>query len=257
MAEPIQARRNDPKLFFKLDPGEPGLLRSARASESVVKVTEQEQRNLNRLRLEAVREGRRVVAADATFEPGIDGSFASIRAGRTVVRTAPLEREMPQTANAASADAGNAGNSAPLNRQRPIEAFRADSQRLAAAQPGGQTDNPAPREAERDSNTQDAGGIRQLVMERRRLPRLVEQALNRRSNTETADQPGSANTRAIDLMRRFQEEGIRRREAEAEPGGGGTPANRETPDRVATSNDREARDSEEQPTRRIGLNLIG
>ena len=162
MAEPIQARRNDPKLFFKLDPGEPGLLRSTRASENVVKVTEQEQRNMNRLRLEAVREGRRVVAADATFEPGIDGSFASIRAGRTVVRTALLEREMPQAANAASTDAGNAGDSTPLNSQRPIEAFRTASQRLAAAQPGGQTDNPAPRETERDSNTQDSGGIRQL-----------------------------------------------------------------------------------------------
>ena len=60
-------RGNNPKLFFKLDPGESGILRSAKANESIIKVTAQEQRNLNRLRLEALREGRRVVCADTTF----------------------------------------------------------------------------------------------------------------------------------------------------------------------------------------------
>ena len=99
MLEQIYLRRDDPKLFFRLDPGEPGLLRSARASESAIKVTAQEQRNLNRFISEAVREGRQVIFADMKFRYGIDGQFASIRSGHTAVRSTPrLERPL-QTAN--------------------------------------------------------------------------------------------------------------------------------------------------------------
>jgi len=33
---------NDPMLYYKLDPGEPGLLRKAKASESFLQVSSQE-----------------------------------------------------------------------------------------------------------------------------------------------------------------------------------------------------------------------
>jgi len=91
MAIPIQNALHDPRLFFRLDPGEPGLLRSARASDSVRRVTQQEQRNIRRLENQARRAGREVLFSRITYRFGIDGSFSSIRAGRTVV----VSRERP------------------------------------------------------------------------------------------------------------------------------------------------------------------
>jgi len=68
-----------------LDPGEPGLLRSARASESFLRVSAQERRNLHRLESEARLKGRKVIYSRIKYRFGLDGSFPTIRAGETTV----------------------------------------------------------------------------------------------------------------------------------------------------------------------------
>jgi hypothetical protein len=155
MAERIQLQRSDPRVFFKLDPGEPGTLRSARASETAIRVTAQEQRNLNRLTSEAAREGRRVVFADARFRYGVDGQFASIRSGQTTVRSALGEAGL-QTADRAEiarndrpdADAlrserrGRSSVSNQGNNNADATVAVNEEQRTQGFEPSGQNDGP-------------------------------------------------------------------------------------------------------------------
>jgi len=76
---------NNPKLNYKLDPGEPGMLRSARASESFMKVTAQEQRNIRRMEFEARKEGRMIIKSEIKYSFGISGSYSSLKAGQSMV----------------------------------------------------------------------------------------------------------------------------------------------------------------------------
>lgn len=87
--QPAEYRLNDPLLRYKLDPGEPGLLRSARASESMAAVSAQERGNLNQFRREAFIAGRVIIHQSITFTRGIDGLFNTIRAGLTEVVSIP------------------------------------------------------------------------------------------------------------------------------------------------------------------------
>ena len=48
---------NDPRLYYRLDPGELGLLQSAPASQSRLRVVAQELHNLQRFKMEALQEG--------------------------------------------------------------------------------------------------------------------------------------------------------------------------------------------------------
>jgi hypothetical protein len=89
---------NNPYLGYKLDPGEPGLLNKAKASESTLRVTAQEQRNLNRLVSEAVQEGRTVIWKGITYRPAIAGSFMGTAAGHTTV----ISVESPENETALS-----------------------------------------------------------------------------------------------------------------------------------------------------------
>ncbi len=96
---------HNPMLHYRLDPGEPGLLSKARASASQAAVTGQEQRNLRRLKAEAIREGRIPTHWNISYSRGIEGSFAVIRAGQTTVvsrareeANAPAEDAAPQEA---------------------------------------------------------------------------------------------------------------------------------------------------------------
>jgi hypothetical protein len=91
---------NNPYLGYKLDPGEPGLLTKAKASESTLRVTAQEQRNLDRLVTEAVQEGRVVVWAGITYQPTIGGSFMGTAAGHTTV----ISVEKPENKTALSSN---------------------------------------------------------------------------------------------------------------------------------------------------------
>ena len=82
-------RLNDPLLRYKLDPGEPGLLRCVLASESMAAVSAQERGNLNQFKREAFIAGRVVIHESITFTRGIDGLFNTIRAGLTEVVSIP------------------------------------------------------------------------------------------------------------------------------------------------------------------------
>ena len=100
--KPPDLQMTDPVLRYRLDPLEPGLLRSARASQSTAAVSAHELGNLIEFRREAAQTGRMVVYSSITFKRGIDGSYPSIRAGRTEVVSVPLpEPYAPETANPA------------------------------------------------------------------------------------------------------------------------------------------------------------
>ena len=88
MIDPVSV--NDPVLGFRLDPGEPGMLRQARASDAILRVTAQEQRNLSRLKNEAFREGRIPIQAGAVFTRALPGtSVGTVVAGQTTVVSVP------------------------------------------------------------------------------------------------------------------------------------------------------------------------
>lgn len=88
MIDPVSI--NDPVLGFRLDPGEPGMLRRARASDATLRVTAQEQRNLSRLKNEAFREGRIPIQAGAVFTRSLPGTgVGTVVAGQTTVVSVP------------------------------------------------------------------------------------------------------------------------------------------------------------------------
>lgn len=76
---------NDPRIGYRLDPGEPGVLRGASASTSTMRVVEQEQRNLNRFRSRAIQEGKTVVFASISYLRQFRGSFMATVGGETTV----------------------------------------------------------------------------------------------------------------------------------------------------------------------------
>ena len=86
MLKPINIL-NNPTLGYKLDPGEPGMLKSAKASESFSKVSAQERRNIRRMESDARMEGRTVVKSEINYKFGIEGSFPALKAGQSVVVT--------------------------------------------------------------------------------------------------------------------------------------------------------------------------
>jgi hypothetical protein len=76
-------------LHYRLDPGEPGLLRSSSAERSISAVSGQEGRNLHRLSSEAFLAGRVVISAGIQFTRGLEGILPVARAGQTTVVTKP------------------------------------------------------------------------------------------------------------------------------------------------------------------------
>lgn len=85
---------NNPTLRYRLDPGEPGLLQSSKASQSTMAVTAQEQRNLLRLKSEAAMSGRRVISSGIKYSTGIEGAFVATRAGLTTVVSEPVPQSL-------------------------------------------------------------------------------------------------------------------------------------------------------------------
>jgi hypothetical protein len=91
---------SNPYLGYRLDPYEPGLIHAAKASESTLQVTAQEQRNLNRLVGQAAQEGRAVVWERITYQPTVAGSYMGTAAGQTTV----ISVEKPQKETALALD---------------------------------------------------------------------------------------------------------------------------------------------------------
>jgi len=79
---------NQPVLRFRLDPGEPGVLRTSSVSMSTVRVFAQETRNLTRLKAEAAREGRKVIYGDIRLGLRKIGNRVVATSGHTTVVSA-------------------------------------------------------------------------------------------------------------------------------------------------------------------------
>jgi len=109
------AALNDPRLAFRLDPGEPGVLHAASASQSTLRVAEQENRNIRRLENAAAREGRIVTRSGATFTRTGVGSFTTTVSGLTRVESVeprPTPLETAERISEATPD-GTGGDQAP------------------------------------------------------------------------------------------------------------------------------------------------
>jgi len=76
-------------LRYKLDPGEPGVLRSATARDSAPAVTSQELGNLRQFTREAAERGDTVVLSKVSYNAAIVDGKLSIKAGRTEVYSIP------------------------------------------------------------------------------------------------------------------------------------------------------------------------
>jgi hypothetical protein len=92
MLKAIAQVRSEPRLHdsstlltYKLDPGEPGLLRSATPEESTAAVSTQEQANAHRLAAEAMARGEDVVSVDITYKRSVVGGKVAMKAGHTEV----------------------------------------------------------------------------------------------------------------------------------------------------------------------------
>lgn len=76
---------SNPTLSYRLDPCEPGLIRHAKASQSTLQVVSHEQRNLTRLKRQAIQEGRIIIREQITYRPILAGSYMGTAAGKTTV----------------------------------------------------------------------------------------------------------------------------------------------------------------------------
>lgn len=74
---------NNPTLYYKLDPGEPGLALPAKASESVARVAMHEGGNIRRFKKEAMEEGGYVVYTNLHLHLEKRGSFLAATSGRS------------------------------------------------------------------------------------------------------------------------------------------------------------------------------
>ncbi len=76
---------SNPTLGFRLDPGEPGMLRSGKATDATLLVTSQEHRNLVRMKSEVIRDGRVIIHAGIKFGRKFAGPFLTTASGLTTV----------------------------------------------------------------------------------------------------------------------------------------------------------------------------
>jgi len=78
---------NNPLTFYRLDPGEPGVAPPTPASLSAFTVFSQEARNRQRLKAEALMEGKEVVFLNTEYKLRKNGSFLTMVGGTTTIVT--------------------------------------------------------------------------------------------------------------------------------------------------------------------------
>jgi hypothetical protein len=76
-------------LTYKLDPGEPGVLRSAAPAQSGAAVVSQEQANIRRLSAEARARGEDVVSVNVSYTADVVDGKLALRAGHTEIASLP------------------------------------------------------------------------------------------------------------------------------------------------------------------------
>jgi len=109
-------------LHFRLDPGEPGVLRSSPAGTSTLRVFAQETRNLTRLKGEAAREGREVIYSDVRLGLRRVGNRVVAASGHTRVVTRPREEKGPVAMESGPIGVTGADT---LERERPAAGWDA------------------------------------------------------------------------------------------------------------------------------------
>ena len=110
---------SNPVLGFRLDPGEPGLLNSAPASQAALRVTAQEQRNLRRLESEAIMAGRVILASGTSFGRAFAGPYLTITSGLTTVVSRPARPSVVESEAARQAAEGDAAAPATVAPEPP------------------------------------------------------------------------------------------------------------------------------------------
>lgn len=78
---------NNPLTFYRLDPGEPGVAPPTPASQSAFTVFSQEARNRQRLKTEALMEGKEVIFLNTEYKLRKNGSFLTMVGGTTTIIT--------------------------------------------------------------------------------------------------------------------------------------------------------------------------
>ncbi|MGC8738666.1 MAG: hypothetical protein ACP5UA_08485 [Candidatus Hydrogenedens sp.] len=84
---------NNPLTFYRLDPGEPGVAPPTPASLSAFTVFSQEARNRQRLKAEALIEGKEVVFLNTEYKLRKNGSFLTMVGGTTTIVTREKKNE--------------------------------------------------------------------------------------------------------------------------------------------------------------------
>jgi hypothetical protein len=186
--QPLQI--SNPTLGFRLDPGEPGMLRRGKASEATLLVTSQEHRNLVRMKSEAIRDGRVIIHAGIKFGRKFAGSFLTTASGLTTVISRPA-RPSPFE----------------------LEAERATAQQTSADRAPAFTE---PLEAEADAATQFAPGAGRVLADHENRLRAELRRLEVPGLGEPAAEPdfvsGRAGKQQNDPLRPLEEASARREE---------------------------------------------
>ncbi len=90
---------NNPLTFYRLDPGEPGIAPPTPASHSAFTVFSQEARNRQRLKAEALMEGKEVIFLNTEYKLRKNGSFLTMVGGTTTIVTREKEIDKKKDSN--------------------------------------------------------------------------------------------------------------------------------------------------------------
>lgn len=174
---------SSPTLYFRLDPGEPGVLRSSPASESTYLVFAQETRNLTRLTARAAQEGQKVIFADVSLAFSQVGNRVVATSGHTKVVTVEDEG-----AAGTGQPANEMGSQAPPLQEAPAEAALQAEEEPAGADSAKAEDGAAASASSADSATELRNAERAVQAMKAGVARLEAdmQAIEREAAGETA-----------------------------------------------------------------------
>ncbi|MHC4605516.1 MAG: hypothetical protein ACYTAF_01100 [Planctomycetota bacterium] len=93
MVDPVSS--TEPVFRLKLDPGEPGVVRTTSPDQAASVISAQERRNLQRLTNQARMRGEEVVSSKIEFRRAIVDGKPTVIAGRTTVTSREADRPAP------------------------------------------------------------------------------------------------------------------------------------------------------------------
>jgi hypothetical protein len=121
---------SNPVLGFRLDPGEPGVIHSSKASTSTIAVFSQENRNRNRLVAEAVRRGERVIRTDVNLKFTRNGSYVSANSGHTAVKSIKANGDAKKAEKTGQAEGGGSTTAKSEQAKSASDSSQSDSREI-------------------------------------------------------------------------------------------------------------------------------